>query len=140
METKRDLKISFVVPCYNCIETIDRCVDSLKHQRYSDVEIVLVDDGSTDRTPEYCDNASREDHRIKVVHKENGGLVSAWKAGVSASTGEYILFCDADDYIDNDLTRRISEIINQYHPELITFGMVFEYENKSVKRSNILPG
>ena len=80
--------ISFVVPCYNCEKTFERCISSIRNQTYNQIEIVLVDDGSTDQTYALCEEAAKEDARVKVVHQNNGGLMNAWKRGVREASGE----------------------------------------------------
>lgn len=96
-------KLSIIVPVYKVEQYLNRCVDSILNQTYRNIEIVLVDDGSPDRCGEICDRYARKDKRIKVIHKENGGLSSARNTGFSVSTGEYIAFVDSDDYIAKDM-------------------------------------
>ncbi|UWP59044.1 glycosyltransferase family 2 protein [Ruminococcus gauvreauii] len=96
---KEESLISVIVPIYKIDRYIGRCIESLIDQTYENLEIILVDDGSRDRCPEICDLYAKKDSRIKVVHKENGGLVSARKAGLEASTGEYIGYVDGDDWV-----------------------------------------
>jgi len=93
-------KISIVVPVYKVENEIDRCVSSLLKQTFSDIEIILVDDGSPDKCPQICDEYASQDARVKVIHKENGGLSDARNAGLREAIGEYVLFVDSDDYID----------------------------------------
>ena len=91
--------ISVIVPVYNVAQFLERCVDSIIHQTYPNLEIILVDDGSTDDSGLLCDQLKAADNRIRVVHKVNGGLSSARNAGINAATGCYIGFVDSDDYI-----------------------------------------
>ena len=100
----RNYKISMIVPVFNAKAYLKRCVGSLTGQNYDDLEVILVDDGSTDGSGDLCDELGNTDPRIKVVHKENGGLVSAWKAGVETGTGEY--FCFVDSVRDGSLFDR----------------------------------
>lgn len=93
-------KISVIVPIYNVEKYLGRCIESIINQTYTNLEIILVDDGSPDRCPQICDEYARIDHRIQVIHKKNGGLSSARNAGINIATGEYIGFVDSDDYID----------------------------------------
>lgn len=95
-------KISVIVPVYKVEKYLERCVDSILNQTYTDLEIILVDDGSPDRCGEICDEYSKRDKRIKVIHKENEGVSAARNDGIAAASGEYISFVDSDDYIDND--------------------------------------
>ena len=96
-------RISIIVPVYKAEEYLKRCVDSLLNQTYRQIEVVLIDDGSPDTCPALCDAYGEQDQRVKVLHKENGGLVSAWQAGVRASTGEYLCFVDSDDWVDENM-------------------------------------
>ncbi len=93
-------KISVIVPVYNVENYIDKCVDSIVNQTYSNLEIILVDDGSTDNAGKKCDDWAKKDNRIIVIHKENGGLSDARNAGLNIATGECIGFVDSDDWID----------------------------------------
>ena len=93
-------KVSVIVPVYRTGGGGGRCVQSITGQTYKNLEIILVDDGSPDDCPALCDDWAQRDDRIRVLHKENGGLVSAWMAGVSMSTGDYLCFVDSDDWID----------------------------------------
>lgn len=95
--------ISIIVPVYNVEKYIIECVRSLVNQTYTDIEIVLVDDGSTDMSGKICDELCQKDERIRVFHKANGGLMSAWKYGVLKSSGQYIGFVDSDDWVDSDM-------------------------------------
>ncbi|MCR4990662.1 MAG: glycosyltransferase [Lachnospiraceae bacterium] len=101
--------ISVIVPVYNQEKYLIKCLDSLLGQTYSDKEIVLVDDGSTDISGRICDEYAAKDGSVIVVHKENGGLVSAWKTGFDHSTGDYVTFVDSDDYVE---TTMLSEMAN----------------------------
>ena len=94
-------KISVIVPVYNSIDCLERCVRSLCGQTCVNLEILLVDDGSTDGTDRLCERLAAEDRRIRVRHKENGGASSARNAGLSIASGDYIGFVDSDDYIDS---------------------------------------
>ncbi len=95
-------KFSIVIPVYKTEEFLDICVSSVINQSYENIEIILVDDGSPDGCPQMCDEYARQDSRIKVIHKENGGLSDARNAGIQAATGEYVLFLDSDDYLEMD--------------------------------------
>lgn len=91
--------ISVIVPIYNVEEYLDKCIQSIRKQTYKNLEIILVDDGSTDQCSLLCDNYAKEDDRIKVIHKKNGGLSDARNAGLQIAAGEYVGFVDSDDYI-----------------------------------------
>ena len=94
-------QVSVVVPVYNVERYLKECVDSVLNQTYSDFEIILVDDGSTDGSGKLCDDYLSVDNRIKVIHRENGGLSAARNTGMDAATGDYIYFLDSDDYIES---------------------------------------
>ena len=94
--------ISIIVPVYNCIESLKYCVQSIQQQTYMNWKLVLVDDGSTDGAAGLCDQLAEMDSRIEVIHKPNGGVSSARNAGIDAAIGEYITFCDSDDYLEPD--------------------------------------
>jgi len=95
--------ISVIIPVYNIEAYINKCVESVVNQTYKNLEIILVDDGSTDNCPEMCEEWAEKDNRIKVVHKQNGGLSSARNAGMDNMHGEYVVFIDGDDYIENNM-------------------------------------
>lgn len=99
---KKQLFVSVIVPAYNIEGYIGECIESIIAQTYCDWELILVDDGATDRTGEICDEYAKKDDRIRVLHKENGGLVSARKSGLKEATGEYIFYVDGDDWITPD--------------------------------------
>ena len=94
--------ISIIVPVYNTEKYLRECINSLINQDYENIEIILVDDGSKDSSPNICDEYANKDKRIKVIHKENGGVSSARNAGIDASAGEWITFVDADDWVSNN--------------------------------------
>jgi len=96
-------KISIIIPVYNVENYLDRCINSVKNQSLDDLEIILVDDGSTDSSGEMCDNFAREDTRIKVIHKKNGGLSSARNEGLKYVSADLVGFVDSDDWITTDM-------------------------------------
>ncbi|MBE6638183.1 MAG: glycosyltransferase [Ruminococcaceae bacterium] len=102
-----NIVFSIVVPIYKVEPYLARCVDSLINQTYPHIEIVLVDDGSPDNCPAICDKYAKEDSRIRVIHKKNGGLSDARNAGIDAATGDYIIFVDSDDYIETDTCEKL---------------------------------
>lgn len=95
-------KISVIVSVYKVERFLPDCLASLRRQTYENLEIILVDDGSPDRSGDICDQAAQSDSRVRVVHKENGGLSSARNAGIDIATGEYLCFLDSDDFIGPD--------------------------------------
>ncbi|MCM1174254.1 MAG: glycosyltransferase [Blautia sp.] len=103
-------KISVIVPVYNTVNYLERCVDSICGQTYRNLEILLVDDGSTDGTGQLCDTLAKRDNRIRVYHKKNGGASSARNIGIQNAIGDYIGFVDSDDYIDADVYQQMAEL------------------------------
>lgn len=106
--------VSIIVPVYNISEYLPVCVESLRKQSCADVEIILVDDGSADGSGALCDRYALEDSRIRVVHKENGGLSAARNAGLDVATGDWILFVDGDDYLVRDAVELLLNVAQQY--------------------------
>ncbi len=104
--------VSIIVPIYNVEKYINKCIDSIINQTYSNLEIILVDDGSPDKCGEICDKYALLDKRIKVIHKTNGGLSDARNTGLDVATGDYIVFIDSDDYVDQNM-------ISALHKEII---------------------
>lgn len=101
--------ISIIVPIYKVEEYLNECVESLIKQTYTNLEIILVDDGSPDRCPEMCDHWATKDGRIRVVHKTNGGLSSARNAGIEVAIGEYIGFVDSDDFVHEQMYEKLAQ-------------------------------
>lgn len=119
-------KISVIIPSYNVEPYLERCVESVVNQTYRELEIILVDDGSTDATGELCDSLAVTDSRIKVVHKENGGLSDARNAGIDVAEGDFYSFVDGDDYLEKDAYEiMISEMTND-DVSLVSAGIVAE--------------
>ena len=100
------VSVSIVVPVYNIKDYVTECVGSLLSQTYFDLEIILIDDGSTDGSAEVCDSLGKRDSRIKVFHKANGGLSSARNFGLSRASGKYTVFVDGDDVVSKDVDAR----------------------------------
>lgn len=111
--------ISVIVPVYNVEKYLDKCIESIVNQTYKDLEIILVDDGSTDSSPKICDEFADKDERIKVIHKANGGVSSARNAGLNCFNGEYVTFIDSDDYIEPNMFELIAEAIKGKDVDLV---------------------
>ena len=111
--------ISVIVPVYNIKEYLDRCVRSIMNQTYQNLEILLVDDGSTDGSGELCEKLAKEDTRIRVFHKKNGGSSSARNLGIREAKGEYLGFIDSDDYIEPDMYELLADGIVRYGLEMV---------------------
>lgn len=114
-------KISIIIPVYNIEKHLNSCIKSLITQTYSNIEIILVDDGSTDGSASLCDIYALEDSRIKVIHKTNGGLSSARNAGLAIASGDYIMFVDGDDYLVNNAIEILVSLIEQNPVDFIQF-------------------
>ncbi|MBD5546125.1 MAG: glycosyltransferase family 2 protein [Lachnospiraceae bacterium] len=124
----KEYKVSIIVPVYNTEKYLKRCVDTLVHQSYANLEILLVDDGSTDESGKICDELAGAHQRIKVIHKVNGGLISAWKKGVEESTGEYISFVDSDDWVELNMIEEMAAYLTGNPKEIIASDYVIERE------------
>jgi len=98
-------KISIIIPVYKVEKYLNRCVESITSQSYQNLEIILVDDGSPDACPQMCDEWAKKDGRVKVIHKQNGGVSSARNEGIKKATGDYISFIDSDDYVDGAFSK-----------------------------------
>lgn len=126
--------ISVIVPVYNTKAYLERCIDSLLEQTYRDMEIILVDDGSTDGSGEICDSYAARDGRVRVFHKENGGSSSARNLGLDNARGDYIGFADSDDYVDPDMYERLYAGIREYRVRAAQIG-----RNEIDPEGNVLP-
>ena len=120
-------KLSVIVPVYNVEPYIKRCLDSLVNQTYQNLEIILVNDGSTDGSGAVCDEYARADKRIQVVHKENGGIASARKAGILYATGKYTTNVDPDDWVEADAYEYMAGKLEQYTPDMLVLGYKKEH-------------
>ncbi|MGN1337401.1 MAG: glycosyltransferase family 2 protein [Candidatus Coprovivens sp.] len=119
--------ISVIVPVYNVEKYLKKCIDSILEQEYTNLEIILVDDGSTDNSGNICDEYKKIDSRIKVIHKKNGGLSDARNKGINISTGDYLSFVDSDDFIDRKLYQ---DFIDNCHEDIdiYIFGILKVYD------------
>lgn len=116
--------ISVIVPVYNVENYLEQCVNSILQQTYDKIEIILVDDGSTDSSGKICDDYAKASNKIAVYHKKNGGLMSAWKYGVGKANGEFIGFIDSDDWIDADMYERLFQSIVDSQADISVCGLV----------------
>ena len=112
--------ISIIVPVYKVERYLERCIKSILSQTFTDFELILVDDGSPDRCPQICDEWANRDKRIRVIHKENGGLSSARNTGLDIAKGEYICFVDSDDWITNDMCSYFINTIQKYSADIVS--------------------
>ena len=122
-------KVSIVVPVYNSEKTLARCVESIISQTYVKLEIILVDDGSTDTSGAICDKYTEIDGRVSVIHKDNGGLVSARKCGIKAATGDYVLNVDSDDWVEPEMVEYLLGKAVEDESDIVTSG--YYRENNS---------
>ena len=106
------MKLSVIVPVYKVEATLDRCVDSIVRQTFTDLEIILVDDGSPDCCPQMCEKWATKDSRVRTIHKTNGGLSDARNAGLDVATGDYITFVDSDDYLQTDTYESVFPLVD----------------------------
>lgn len=123
--------ISVIVPVYKVEKYLRQCLDSLTAQTLENMEIVVVDDGSPDGCPAICDEYAARDARVKVVHKENGGLLSARKAGLAASIGDYIGFVDGDDWVEPDTFLNMYNAVREYSPDMVLSEFLCDYGDRA---------
>ena len=128
--------ISIIVPIYNVEEYLRRAVDSIRCQTYTNLEIILVDDGSPDNSGVICDEYAKTDNRIKVIHKKNGGLSDARNAGIEAATGAYLGFIDSDDYIEPEMYQRLYSALVENDAEISVCR--FRYVGSKEERNELL--
>lgn len=121
--------ISVIVPIYNMEKYLNKCVDSILNQSYSNLEIILIDDGSTDLSTKICDEYEKKDNRIKVYHKKNGGLSDAKNYGIEKANGKYIAFVDSDDWIEKNMYRNMYQKLKETKSNIVICGRYIEYEN-----------
>ncbi len=130
-------KISIIVPVYKVEKYIHKCIDSILSQDFTDFEVILVDDGSPDNCGKICDEYASKDSRVKVIHKENGGLSSARNAGIDIATGDYIGFVDSDDYISADMYSKMYISAVENSADIVACNLVHEYERTEKKPNKL---
>ena len=130
-------EISVIVPVYNVDNYIEQCVESVVNQKYSDFELLLIDDGSKDRSGKICDRYAENDARIKVVHQQNKGVSVARNVGVALSTGKYITFLDSDDWLDQDFLETAVNLISTANADILVYGKRRRIGEKIVSTSVI---
>ena len=128
-------KISIIVPVYNAEEYLHRCLDSITKQTFGDWELILVNDGSLDRSGEICDGYALVDDRIKVIHKENGGVASAREIGVQSAVGDYSIHIDPDDWIDSDMLASLYDIAIKDASDIVICDFSLEYSKRHIEIS-----
>lgn len=131
---EKNLKVSIIIPIYKVEKYLKKCIDSILNQTYSNIEVILVDDGSPDNCGKICDEYKKLDDRIIVIHKENGGLSDARNKGLKIATGEFISFIDSDDYIANDFIEYLLNITTSNDADM---GIILPYKFKEGSIPNI---
>ena len=132
-DSMKDLLISIIIPIYNVEKYLSRCLDSVINQTYKHLEIILIDDGSTDGSPLICDNYQKKDKRIQVYHKTNGGLSSARNLGLNYCSGKYIAFIDSDDWVEFDFYKILIQLCEQYQVKMACCGR-YDIDSKTGMR------
>lgn len=123
MVSDTDAKVSVIIPVYNGEKYLDNCIKSVADQTYENLEIIIIDDGSTDRTIDICEEWKEKDDRVRVLHKPNGGRGSARNAGLSMATGDYIHFVDADDWIEKDAIESLYKAMIKNNSDIVIGNM-----------------
>lgn len=121
--------ISVIVPIYKVELYLEKCLESILNQTYTNLEIILVDDGSPDKCPDICDHYQKIDNRIKVIHKKNGGLSDARNSGLKIATGEFVSFIDSDDYIDINMYEKMMNYAEEFNLDIVECGVKHVYKN-----------
>lgn len=129
--------VSIVIPIYNVEKYLNRCVDSVIHQTYRNIEIILIDDGSPDKSPQLCDDWCQKDSRIRVVHKQNAGLGMARNTGIENAAGEFICFFDSDDFVETTLIEKVYKAAKKYDAQSVIYGYNCVAVTGEVRKTNI---
>lgn len=117
--------VSIIIPVYNCEKYVERCVQSVVQQTYRNLEIIMIDDGSRDKSGLICDSYAEKDHRIKVIHQKNAGPGQARNTGLSHVTGTYLVYIDSDDYVSSRYIQRMIDLVKQYQADIVEVGSVW---------------
>ncbi len=133
---RKESLISIIVPVYQAKEYIRKCIDSVLRQTYDNLEIILVDDGSSDGSGEICDRYQQSDSRIQVIHQANGGLVSARQAGIAAASGAYIGFADADDWMEPNMYQKLYDTAAAENADIVAESFFDDYGGRCIFVSN----
>ncbi len=130
--------ITVIVAVYNVERYVEKCLNSICNQSYKHLEIIVVDDGSTDGSGQICDRIAEKDSRIKVVHKENGGVSSARNVGLRLATGDYVTFVDGDDYIDENMYEKMFQCIASQETQMVICSFRYIYPTKAKEEKKTL--
>ena len=128
--------VSVIIPVFNVEQYLERCVGSVMHQVYKNIEIILVDDGSTDQSSRLCDEIGKRDVRIHVIHKKNGGLSSARNTGLKYATGEWVTFIDSDDWVSQDYISGMCCAADENKADIVIGGVAYTYDNGTTKSAD----
>ncbi len=128
--------ISIIVPVYNVEKYLERCILSIINQSYSNIEIIIVNDGSTDGSEDIINKYKKEDSRIKSIYQENGGLSSARNTGIDCCNGEYIMFVDSDDYIHANMTKTLYTNMIENDADISVCDFYWDYDDKIIQETN----
>lgn len=131
-------KVSIIIPVYNCENYIEKSIESVLTQKYSNLEVIVVDDGSTDNSFRICEKIKDADQRVQLYTKKNGGVSSARNVGLKKATGDYIMFLDADDYIEKETIYECMKIINKYKVDIVKFNFIKELNRVRIKNKKII--
>ena len=129
------IKVSVTVPVYNTSKYLRKCLESLKNQQLEDIEFILVDDGSTDNSGQICDEYAAQDIRFKVIHQANGGLASARQKGLEVASGKYVIVCDSDDWVEENIYERLYEAAEKSCADIVVCNYYMAYGNGKEVRS-----
>lgn len=130
-------KVSIIVPIYNAGKKLNKCIDSILNQTYKNIEIILVNDGSTDNSLEICEKYKSIDDRIILINKKNEGCIKARRTGIDNSSGDYIMFVDADDWVDNNIVSAMYDELKKYKCDIVVSNMYKVFNDRAfIKKSN----
>ena len=136
----KQAEVSVIIPVYNSEKYLPECIESIRRQNFQNIEILLVDDGSTDRSSDICDVFANKDQRIKVIHKKNGGVSAARNTGIDAARGKYLIFVDSDDYLDTECIQTLYDAISKEDIiDCVFCGLRYVYEETNQKTEYLLP-
>ena len=130
-------KVSVIIPVYNCQVYLCQCIDSILDQTFDEYELILIDDGSEDESGIICDEYGKNHSEIRVIHQKNGGLPAARKVGIDYAHGDYILFVDADDWVDSNHIQSLVTMAERAKADVVLCGFIIEYPQKKVKYINV---
>ena len=134
MKDKIDKMVSIIVPVYNVEKYLEQCINSIINQTYKNIEIILIDDGSTDNSGIICDEYAKKDNRIKVIHKDNEGISATRNRGIDESSGKYISFVDSDDYIEKNMIEILYKDIEKENADIAVCNYIIVKDKNNIKK------